>query len=342
MNTRLPIRANRTQLPVGISFSGVVHTCQDNFSIDRRFAMVREAGSFDYIEKSPTHGEVDQYLEASERHGIPVRATSSQFMLRRDEELLLWQLKIAHLFGATVHNIMMYRCDGAGRALSDSDVAEAYVWMLEAADRFGITPCLENHVDMWSESTERVARVAHILKSRGIDLALTLDPSHVVFKAGNDTEFQREERVGIASNRNVPLDPRAEKSICAEWINNNLVCHAHARAAAINNPRNIWAKNPDGTYGRGIQYPFIEPKPGEWHSDWDEKDLTPWMAAMKKLLDYHVSNDSSRLTSITAEFIPAVDYGAGSRYSIFENNISVANWLRAKNHEALESTSELA
>ena len=28
------------------------------------------------------------------------------------------------------------------------------------------------------------------------------------------------------------------------------------------------AKHPDGSIGRGIQYPFIQPKAGEYHENW--------------------------------------------------------------------------
>src|SRR5256885_8862884 len=31
-------------------------------------------------------------------------------------------------------------------------------------------------------------------------------------------------------------------------------------------PLNLWHRNEDGSPGRGIQYPMLRPRPGEWHS----------------------------------------------------------------------------
>jgi len=59
----------------------------------------------------------------------------------------------------------------------------------------------------------------------------------------------------------------------AAELGGNLVGHAHARPAVPANPRNIWGHHPDGTVGRGIQYPFREPAPGARHSPWDETRL---------------------------------------------------------------------
>jgi hypothetical protein len=41
------------------------------------------------------------------------------------------------------------------------------------------------------------------------------------------------------------------------------------------------------------------------------------------------------MRQISCEHIPAIDYGAGHRYSIFENNIACARWLREEWARAL-------
>jgi hypothetical protein len=41
------------ELKIGIAAAGVMHTTVDEFDIDARFRMVKEAGVFDYIDKTP-------------------------------------------------------------------------------------------------------------------------------------------------------------------------------------------------------------------------------------------------------------------------------------------------
>lgn len=85
---------------------------------------------------------------------------------------------------------------------------------------------------------------------------------------------------------------------------------------------------PDGRPGRGIQYPFVQPSPGQWHSEWRESLLEPWKEVMRKLMRYHAVNPSSSLATISTEFIPFADYGGGAKYSLFEHNVACAEWLR--------------
>ena len=102
----------------------------------------------------------------------------------------------------------------------------------------------------------------------------------------------------------------------------------HARSTDPNNPKNINAKHPDGSLGRGIQYPFIKPGPGEYHENWNEKLLNRWKSVVKSVIQYHYSHMSSPLRQITTEFIGPTDYGAGFKYSIFDNNVACAKWIR--------------
>jgi len=71
-----------------------------------------------------------------------------------------------------------------------------------------------------------------------------------------------------------------------------------------------------------------EPRPGEWHSQWDEQQLEPWKEIMRQLLRHHASSAESTLQHISTELLPGIDYGGGARYSIFDNNVACAVWLR--------------
>ena len=44
---------------------------------------------------------------------------------------------------------------------------------------------------------------------------------------------------------------------------------------------------------------------------------------------------------ISCEFIPAIDYGAGHTYSIFDNNVACARWLRDEWRLALAAVTPL-
>ena len=62
------------QLPIGIQSNGIKHAHADSMpSIDTRFAMVREAGVFDYVDKTPDTHEIAEFEKASEKYGLPVR-----------------------------------------------------------------------------------------------------------------------------------------------------------------------------------------------------------------------------------------------------------------------------
>ena len=123
------------------------------------------------------------------------------------------------------------------------------------------------------------------------------------------------------------LDPFVDDNISDKWINEGLIWLMHARSVIPNNPKNIKGRHPDGTVGRGVQYPFIKPLPGQYHTEWDGSKLIHWKEVIKKMLKYHFENNSP-LECISTEFIPATDYGEGNTYSLFDNAVACANWIR--------------
>ena len=87
--------------------------------------------------------------------------------------------------------------------------------------------------------------------------------------------------------------------------------------------------DPNEKPGRGIQYPFSDPGPGNYHATWDEALLDPWKEVIIQLLRYHFENGDSQLGQISTEFIPNFDYGEGCKYSLFEQSTACAKWMRA-------------
>jgi hypothetical protein len=317
------------QLPIGVTGNGVLGPDNRDPDIDGKFRLVKEAGVFDYYDKTPLPGEHEAYQRASAKYGLPIRAGGFFYMLGRDEPLLDWHLRMAREMGSMAHNVQIRTEDAAGQPVSDQRVADAYCRAAELGERVGVTPCFEVHVNMWSEHFGRVSAVGRLVERRGVKFNITLDHSHVIFKIDNPREQEVQGmRADVEAGRLV-LDPFKPGSVVDEWIDANWVRHAHARAAVPANPVNVWAQHPDGRPGRGIQYPFTRPAPGAWHSEWHEEKLEPWKEVVRRLMRHHARRADSCLGQISTEFIPPVDYGAGAKYPLFDDNVACARWLRA-------------
>jgi hypothetical protein len=316
------------ELLIGIAEAGVMHTEPNAFDVDTRFRMVKEAGVFDYLDKTPPVQELHLYHQASQKHRLPMTAGGFYYFLGRDEPLLEWHLRLGREFGARVHNVQIISHDIHRRPVTDEQVVETYLRAAEVGEETGVTPCFEVHVNMWSEHFGRVARVAEAVERHGVPFCMTLDHSHVIFKIDNPEAQEVQGMRADVEAGALELDPFKPGSVCQQWIDRGWVRHAHARAAVPNGPKNLWMNGADGKPGRGIQYPFVRPKPGEWHSDWDEAKLEPWKEVVRQLMRRHVADPDSRLATISTEFIPFPDYGGGAKYSIFEHSIACAQWLR--------------
>ena len=316
-------------LPIGITESGVMLTdAEAPFDLDTKFRMVRDAGVFDYIEKTPPAELEGDYAKCSEKYDLPIRAGGWFYALGRDESLLEENLKLGGRLGSVVHNTQILAQHADDRPVSNNEVAEIYLRAFDWGEQAGCVPTFEVHVNMWSEDFRRISEVADLVEARGVPFRMTLDHSHVVFKIDNSKEQDVFDIRGDVESGALVLDPFEPANVCAEWIERGFVWHAHARAAVPNNPINVWAKHDDGSVGRGIQYPFIQPSAGQWHSEWNEKRLESWKEVVRQLMWHHADGDNNNLGQISTEFIPFPDYGGGAKYSIFENSIACARWLR--------------
>ena len=316
-------------LPIGIQTNGIKHTHADPMpDIDTRFRMVAESGVFDYVDKTPAPDEVEQFLRASEKYGIPVRAGGWFYALGRDEQLLRDNLDLARRLGSLVHNVQIQWSKADGSPVTDDEVVAAYLDVYEYGEGVGVAPCFEVHVNMWSEDFRRVEKVGRAVEARGAPFRMTLDHSHVIFKIDHLDEQRVRDISGAVASGELVLDPFRPGSVCKRWIDAGWVRHCHARAAVPNNPRNTAARDAEGKPGRGIQYPFARPRPGEYHADWDESRLEPWKEVVRQLMRYHAREPSSPLGQISTEFIPNLDYGEGCKYSLFEQSQACARWMR--------------
>ena len=319
------------ELLFGIQTNGIRHAHADGMpDIDTRFAMVRDAGVFDYVDKTPEPDEIEAFRAASEKYGLPVRGSGWFYSIGRDEGLLAQNLAIAESLGSTVHNVQIRAHRADGQLTTNDEIVDFYERALELGDKHKVTPCLEIHVLMWSEDFRRVVPVGRLAEARGLPFRLTLDHSHVIFKIDNPREQAVFDIRDDVQAGNLVLDPFTDGDVCSQWIDANWVGHCHARAAVPNNPLNTEAQDEDGNPGRGIQYPFVEPAPGDYHAPWRAEELEPWKEVVRRLLRHHAATANSPLGQISTEFIPNFDYGEGCRYSLFEQAIACVEWMRSE------------
>jgi len=315
----------------GIQTNGIKHAHRDAMpDVETRFQMVRDAGVFDYVDKTPEPEEVDEFMRASEKYDLPIRAGGWFYSVGADEGLVEKNLQIAQRLGSLVHNTQIKMHHAAGHILTDDELVAAYLHCAELGERYGCTPCFEVHVNMWSEDFPRVSQLGRLIEDRGVEFNITLDHSHVIFKMDNPDEqkiFDTDKK--IASGELV-LDPFQDGNVIQEWASAGWIRHCHARAAVPNNPKNITGKHPDGSTGRGIQYPFKQPAPGEYHADWNDEALEPWKEGIRIVLRHHAQDPDAKLGQISTEFIPNPDYGEGCGYSLFEQAIACVEWMRAE------------
>ncbi len=317
-------------LKFGIQTNGIKHSHKDPIpDIETRFKMVKNEKIFDYVDKTPERDEINEFKRCSSKYNLPVMAGGWFYQIGKHKELLQANLKIAKELGSIVHNVQIQSHKVNGKIASEMDVRDTYLEAYDIGLKHGVTPCFEIHVNMWSEDFLKVSRVGKLVEDKGIEFNLTLDHSHVIFKIDNLIEqkvFNIDKQI---SKGELILDPFLPGNIVKEWIENGWIRHCHARSAVPNNPRNLYGKHPDGSYGRGIQYPFKMPNEDEYHEKWDVRLLEPWKECIRMLMKYHINDKNSKLSQISTEFIPNTDYGEGCRYSLFEQSIECTKWMRS-------------
>jgi len=314
--------------------------------IEEQFRLVHESGVFDSFDRLPMRDQLDTFLRCIEHYRLPVQTASWFYALGRDEQLLPEKLVLAAEVGARQHNMMVYWHDATGRPVSNDEVAEFYLHAYDLGMARGVEPTFELHVNMWSEDPRRVVPVADAVRRRGVPFNFTLDYSHVIFKIGNAQELAicglTED---VAAGRTV-LDPFLPGNLVDQWLGMGIVRWLQVRSAAPNGPRNIWSRSdplsapaavPEhaifpyraGEPGRGILYPFTRPEPGAWHSSWHAPALDATREVVRKVLAHHRdAGSASRLRAITTEMINLPDYAHNARFSLIEENVAIARFVR--------------
>ena len=294
----------------------------------KRFEMVRAAGVFDYINWLPRPDQLADCVTASEKTGVPMTTGNYIHQLGRNDSMLAESMANAARAGVKMVNVMLGTFAADGHELTDAEVVDAYLRTAEAGDAVGVALSFELHVDCWSEKYKRIVPIAEAVKKRGTPFHLTIDYSHVIFKIG-DSEQQEisDVRDDVAAGR-IKLDPYEPGNLCAEWLALDVVAFAQFRPVVPGNPRNVWARSPDGSLPRGIMYPFVKPGPGEWHSPWHAYRLEACKEAIRTILRYHLNHRTSPLTYMITEMIAQPDYGMNAKFSLIDQNAACARWIR--------------
>ncbi|HWK60250.1 MAG TPA: xylose isomerase [Eoetvoesiella sp.] len=300
----------------------------DELPIGEQFRLVKESGVFDYFDRIPLRENFAEYERAMQKYDLPVHTASWFYMLGRDEALMYDNLGICRDVGAKCHNIMTFTHHADGHVLTDDEIVAHYMDVYERGLQLGVEPSFELHVNMWTESMARVTPIARRIQAQGVPFNYTMDYSHVNFKIGNPRELDISECREAAESGAMVLDPFEEGSLCDEWLGLGIVKWIQLRTVGPNQPENLWVKNDDGSFARGIQYPIVRPKPGEWHSPWHAYMLEPSKEAIRKALRYHATHANSPLRYITTEMINLADYGLGAKYNLFEQNVEAAKFIR--------------
>lgn len=318
-------------LPIGINLDGVlVHDGLPTPDTPTRLRWIREAGVFDYVEKNiDPREDFAPYRDWIAEHGTPIGVFGGIFCAGRDEGTLHWGLRTGGELGARLFNIQLFARHADGHELSDREVADWYLDAYDHGSRSGCLPSMEVHVDMWNERFARVEAVGNLLARTHVPLRLTLDHSHLLFKMGNARELARSGLQDMPHGARSLLSPEQPGCLYQQWLANGWVVHAHARSVAPGLAGNPALHNVQGQPGRAIQYPFIRPAEGSFHSPWQEEALAPWKNAVQHLLHRMKAQPQSAPGQISCEFLPFADYGGGGRYDIWQNNIACARWLQA-------------
>ena len=129
------------------------------------------------------------------------------------------------------------------------------------------------------------------------------------------------------------IDPYEPGNVIERWTEMNMIHWLQVRPVSPNGPKNRWAiKNNNsydgGAWGRPCQYPFVKPAPGQWHSPWHAYRVEPCKEVVRQVLRHHLREPSSPLRYITTDMIDMADYGENAKYSLFEQNVAIATWIR--------------
>mgnify|MGYP001617249450 CR=1 FL=1 len=315
----------------GVQNSSPEHPVSLNeLPVDTQFRMVVEAGVFDFFDRLPLSDKVGEYIKAVEKYDFPVWGSAWTYRIGEEPlQVLEHNLRNCAATGVRFHNMMVLTRHARGHVVTDEELIDLYLRSFELGQRYKVEIGFEVHILMWSEDFRRVSPIARQIRARGVPFNFVMDYSHCIFKIANPAEQDISGiREDVAAGRLV-LDPFEQGNLADEWLGMNMVWWQQNRPAVPTGPINLWAKGEDGQPGRGVQYPFVRPRPGEWYDEWHAYLLEPTKEVIRKTLRHHFTHEDSPLQLMTVDYINLPDYGLGVGYNTFESSVAVARFIRA-------------
>lgn len=316
-------------ISLGCNGRGAQGVPRQPLAIDEQFRLVKEAGVFDHFDRMPQPGQEAEYVRASQKHALPIRTGLWSYAAGKDEAQLEKNLRLSRETGAQCHDIMLRANHASGRAVTDDEVIAFYLLAYELGEKIGIQIAFEVHIYMWSEDFRRINLVAEKVRARGVPFNFVLDHSHILLKVDNAEEQDVSGiRKDVEAGRLV-IDPYEEGNVIDDWIGQNTITWLQVRPVSPNGPKNLGELKESGHWGRACQYPFKKPRPGEWFHPWHAYRVEPCKEVVRRVLRHHLANPkASRLRWLTTDMIDMADYGGGVDYSLIEQNIAIAQWIR--------------
>jgi hypothetical protein len=316
----------KSEFSIGCNGRGAMHAAP--VSVDEQFRLVKATGVFDHFDRMPQPGVEQEYIRAAQKHDLPIRTGLWSYTVGKDEAQLEKNLRVCKEAGAECHNLMVLTKHARGHVVTDQEVVDFYRHAYDLGGKIGITIGFEVHIYMWSEDFRRVSRVARMVREHGIPFNFVLDHSHVLLKVENPEEQDVSGiREDVEAGR-LLIDPYEEGNVLDEWIGMGMTVWLQVRPVSPNGPKNQWAMKDGGSWGRACQYPFLKPKPGEWHSPWHAWRVEPCKDVVRRVLRHHRDHPGDPLRWITTDMIDMPDYGGGAKYSLIEQNAAIARWVR--------------
>lgn len=330
----MPADASRS-VPLGCAGRGVQRAAPgkpvslNELSVDEQFRLVVESGVFDFFDRLPLSDKVQDYIRAVEKYDFPVWGSAWTYRIGDSAlEVLEGHLANCRLAGVKYHNMMVLTHHAQGHVVTDDELIDLYLRAYDLGDRYGVEIGFEVHILMWSEDFRRVTPMAEKIRARGVPFNFVMDYSHCIFKIDNPEEQEISGvRADVKAGKLI-LDPFEAGNLADEWLGMNMVWWQQNRPAVPNGPKNVWARNEDGSFGRGVQYPFVKPKPGEWYESWSAYLLEPTKELVRKTLRHHLTHADSPLKLMTVDYINLPDYGLGVHYDTFECSVAVGRFIR--------------
>lgn len=317
----------RGDFSIGCNGRGAMHTRP--LPVDQQFQLVKSMEAFDHFDRMPQPGAEKEYLRAAEKYDLPIRTGLWSYTVGKDEAQLEKNLRVCKEGGAECHNLMVLTRHAKGHVTTDQEIVDFYRLAYDLGGKIGLTIGFEVHINMWSEDFRRVSRVARMVRDHGIPFNFVLDHSHVLLKVENPEEQDISGiREDVEAGRLV-IDPYEEGNVLDEWIGMRMTVWLQIRPVSPAGPKNKWAVRMEGgSWGRAVQYPFVKPGPGEWHSSWHGWRVEPCKEIVRRVLRHHRDNPQSPLRWITTDMLDMPDYGGGAKYSLIEQNAAIARWFR--------------